>query len=129
MIWQGVDLSFTLTTMDSLSHLLDALSATPELAARLTLAQLYRFVVCCARVKNEICIAQPADVRLDIPPEFLPPSLLEFLAALLEFEVVLVIQCWSVFKTLIWNDDYVAMLQQDPRKEFYEYGIERGYST
>ena len=106
--WSAGDNPFFITAMDSISYLLDVLSTSPELAAQLSLTQINHFITHCAHVKNDIIITQPSNVPLDIPPEFIPSSLIEFLSDLLGLEDDLV-----VFRKYIANIVATDICAQD----------------
>ena len=102
-------------TMDSLRHVVHSLEQYPGLADRLSLSQIYHFIRQLVLVKNHIILVQPASISPSSPPDYLPSSVIEFLAVSVELDPEAVVQCWDVFKHLAWDSGYMAVLEENPR--------------
>lgn len=113
---------------DSVRTVFEQIQRHPALLDQLTLSKIYSFILHTARLRNDILLAQPSSIPLSSAPEFLPRAIQGFLSDLLGLSNGLVLACWSVFKNLIWRDDFVSQLQQNVEDGFRLYGINRGLS-
>ena len=115
--------------MDSLAELLVKLQPYPGLRDELSLSQLWKFITHAALLKKDISLAQHAKHDPSSPPPFLPPVVQTYLSQLLNLNEQLVEECWNVLQDIVWNDDYVAALQEDPEVAFRSFGIQHGLSV
>lgn len=114
--------------MDSLAELLVKLQPFPGLRNQLSLSQILRFITHAALLKKDIYLTQHAKHDPESPPQFLPPAIQGFLGRVLNLEEQLIEECWTVLQDLVWNDEYVNDLQQDPEVTFRSFGIHQGLS-
>lgn len=113
---------------DDLERVLDVLNAHPDISIQLSLSKIFRFIRHASRLKDDICLTQPASAPLDLPPTQLPPVAKTFLSILLSLDAPAVDQCWSLFKELIWDNEYIRLLEEDPEEGFRTCGLEHGLS-
>ena len=113
--------------MDSLDTILGQIDElAPSLRSHLSLSQIYKFLLYTSRLKNDIILTQRSTHNVEDPPVFLPPVIVSFLSEVLNLPDSLVDDCWSVFKNLIWNTEYIQALQKDPEDDFQSFGLKRG---
>ncbi|GJE96071.1 hypothetical protein PsYK624_122640 [Phanerochaete sordida] len=117
--------------MDSMVAIWQVMADRPDLASQLRLHQLNRFIFFCATLKREIITAQPVNIYKDIslPPEHLSDSFRAFLSESLHMGDDVVTWLWSSLNLLIWNEDHIAELHEDPLELFHKYGLRYGIGT
>ena len=89
--------------------------------------------ICCviqyaSRLKNEILLAQPSSHLPDIVPDFLPVSIIKFLASSCVLSEQEVESCWEVIKELVWSS---APILDDKAVSaaFRDHGFDKGFGT
>ena len=114
---------FRLHKMTStLDELYIRLASHRGLLSRLDFKSLYQFVVHAALMKDDIILVQPSTyITLEIPPSFLPPTILEFFSRFLHLNIGDVEACWAEMKDIIWDSQLVSELQASPQLAFIKF--------
>jgi len=89
--------------------------------------KLLCFIQYASRLKNEILLAQKSSHLPNIVPQFLPISVVKFLASSCILSEQEVEECWKVIKELVWSAyilDDKAMLVA-----FKDHGTDKGFSS
>lgn len=115
--------------MDALLSIVNQLQESPEVIKHVTLRNLHLFVVHAARMKPDIVLAQLQGGNPHAPPQFLSTSIRDALADICSVPVDCVPSLWTALKTLVWDDNYVASLQENPQLVFMKHGIDKGLGT
>jgi hypothetical protein len=106
--------------------LLQQLQSDPGLFDSLTLGQVIRFVTLASQVKNDIILAQPANLPAAEAPAILPPSVTNFLGSSTELPPAYVERCWDILKDTIW--DQATQPSEQINAAFAEHGHPMGLS-
>lgn len=115
--------------MDALLSIVNQLQESPEVIKHVTLRNLHLFVVHAARMKPDIVLAQLQGGNPHAPPQFLSTSIRDALADICSVPVDCVPSLWTALKTLVWDDNYVASLQENPQLVFMKHGIDKGLAS
>ena len=85
------------------------------------------FIQYASRLKNEILLAQKSSHLPNIAPQFLPVSIVKFLASSCVLSEQEVEACWKVVKELVWS----AFILDDKAvaAAFEDHGIDTGFSS
>jgi hypothetical protein len=80
-----------------------------------------------SRLKNEILLAQPSSHLPNVIPQFLPVSIIKFLASSCILSEQEVEECWKVVKELVWS----AYILDDKALSaaFKGHGTDKGFSS
>jgi hypothetical protein len=105
-----------------LQHLQQELS---NQSADISLHQLFSFVTLISRLRDDILLAQPANVSASVAPAILPPVIVEFISSCCDLPEDAVDCIWGVLKDMVWNGGY----HQDTLGSFFKHGLERGLSA
>jgi hypothetical protein len=71
---------------------------------RVSLGQIFRFVLYAASLKNDILLPQPASHPPSLPPVVLPQAIHTFLSGACQLAPDFTDHCWTVLKDVVWND-------------------------
>ena len=87
--------------------------------------------ICCfiqyaSRLKNKILAAQPPSHLLDIVPDFLPISVVNFLASSCVLSEQKVKVCWEFLKELMWMSAFI-LDNKAVSAAFKDHGIDKGF--
>jgi hypothetical protein len=84
------------------------------------------FIQYASRLKNEILLAQKSSHLPNVVPEFLPISIVRFLASSCILSEQEVEACWNVVKELVWS----AFILDDKAVSvtFKDHGMDKGFS-
>ena len=85
------------------------------------------FIQYASRLKNEILLAQKSSHLPNIVPQFLPVSVVKFLASSCVMSEQEVEECWKVVKELVWS----AYILDDKAMSvaFKDHGADKGFSS
>lgn len=101
----------------------ERLSEHPSLCKILTLDHILRFLSLSSRLVRDINLIQPTSVSASKQaPEFLPPTIAEFLSQSLELSLEEVQQCWDVFGDIVWALPGVKEQEDIVERLFEEHG-------
>ena len=112
-------------TPDSFRVVTDRLALYPDLAEVLSVTKLCMFFMQISRLKNDILLTLKATVSHTDVPEFLPPSILAFLAESLDLSSLCIEQCWALFRDLAWTDTAAWMQHDRPLRAFFIHGLDK----
>ncbi|KAJ2936392.1 hypothetical protein H1R20_g702, partial [Candolleomyces eurysporus] len=106
--------------------LLDALNENTALS----LPYLMKFIIYASTLKNDIILAYPSTFQgwQDAPP-FLPPSMVEFLAAACTITQADVERCWALVKGVVWALDPSTFNDTSLLAAFKISGSRHGYPS
>ena len=119
-----------MSSTEQLQDLYACLEQYPALLSTLSLTHIVHFIVYSAALKNDILLTQPAQHDPTIPPQHLSESISSFLCKVIGTpdRSDLVLECWEVFKHLIWSTEVADNLAASPYTMFQKYGHELGLS-
>ena len=115
--------------MDNIQCLLQKFHSYPTLLERLSLGDILLFISHARLLKNDILLAQHATHNPKDPPSFLPPTIASFLGKLLNMPPEDVANFWMVMKELLWDEEWLAVVERDPDQAYRSFGLEKGLST
>ena len=111
----------------NLVSMLDSLQAHPVLC-NINLNTVIQCARLIGHLKQDILLPQPLNQsNVDQPPEILPPSIAEFLAAVTDIATVYVQDMWDLLKEHLWNSPVLAFVDED-FELFKSFGWQRGLS-
>jgi hypothetical protein len=92
-----------------------------------SILKLSCFIQYASRLKNEILLAQKSSHLPNIVPQFLPVSVVKFLASSCILSEQEVEECWKVVKELVWS----AYILDDKAMSvaFKDHGTDKGFSS
>ncbi len=112
--------------MASLLSALQVLEAYPGLC-NLSIDKVSLYSRLISRLRNDIILAQPA-VEITDPPEVIPLSIAEFLAAALHISLEDVQVSWDILKEHMWNSSKEVAIGGEECEMFKNFGWDRGLS-
>ena len=106
--------------ISTVQQLLDANPAVSDI----TLSQIFHFISFVSRLKDDILLTQPAHWSATVPPDILPPSVIEFLSDGCDLAQEKVETLWGILKSNIWLD--AGAYQDCSAAAFAKHGHVRG---
>jgi hypothetical protein len=102
------------------------LDAVVKLDGVRDIIKLSCYIQYASRLKNEILLAQPSSHLPHVVPQFLPVSVVTFLASSCVLSELEVEVCWNVVKELVWS----AFILDDKAVSaaFKDHGADNGFS-
>jgi len=100
-----------------------------EVHPDLSLCQVMRFILLATRLKNDIILVQPADLKVDKAPDILPHSIKIFLEHSCLMSIPCVDSCWDTLKSFIWENPLQKTDQELFSQHGHHLGLSMSYST
>ena len=100
--------------MAELKNLLYLLKAQLDAFRSITIGNIFCFVACAARLKDDIILTQPHEVSALQAPENLPSSIRLFLVQICDIPDSYSNICWSTFKDSIWSEGEQLQSSMEP---------------
>ena len=114
--------------MSTLIAALQQLELKPELHGLINLDKLSQYSRLVAHMKADIQLPQPLDESLpNVPPKFLSPSIVQFLAGALSLTTPSVQASWNILRIYLWQCQVVPLIQED-YNAFKCFGWQIGFS-
>ena len=107
---------------------LQQLESNPGLHSLINLDKLNQYCRLIAHLKADIRLPQPLDESLDMPPTFLPRSIVQFLASTLSLTIQDVQASWDILHSHLWQCQVLPLIQED-YDAFKQFGWEIGLSV
>ena len=93
----------------------------------MTLEHVCQYIRLVQHLKNDILLAQPAELSLEQAPEILPPTISLFLSNALNVPQESMQDSWEILKDHIWECQKVGLMRED-YDAFKLYGWKLGLS-
>jgi hypothetical protein len=107
----------------TIRQLLQQMKHIPPSSDNLTWEQVVQFVALASKVKNDIILAQPANVPESEPPDVLPPSVTAFLCDSCKLTPAHVEDCWKVMKGVVWRTPPSISIETTFAEHGHQYGL------
>ena len=108
-----------------ISALLQLLRDCPDIQ-HISFETVLSFITRASTLKRDIMQPQPLSVPIDQAPEYLPPSMSQFLSDSLAIHSDHVHVCWGIFKDVIWDQPTPSEVRQADKDAFRIHGTKRG---